>query len=236
MSSGLGKQRILTSLATLIGRALGGVFYGAGALRARRGKALHPQGAVRQGVLVRRGIGSKTGVPWIDAPGDDRVLVRLSRATGLPKRFPDILGLALRISYAGGGHGDLLFASTGTGAVGRFIVRPARRPSRPYGTLFPYRSPRGPLLLAVLPLTDDGTRFELLCATLRGPWSPFGVLEVHSDWDTATDVPLSFDPVLFEVPGLHGYDWASRLRRFSYAASRRARGSVLVLKGPVLRS
>lgn len=224
MSLELQAQRMGVFLATLIGRTLGGVFYAAGALRTRRRKALHPHGGVRQGMVVRQGLGASTGVPWIDEPGGDRVLLRLSRATGLPEFLPDILGLAVRISYEGGGHGDLLLATTGTGVVSRFILRPARRPGRPYSSLFPYRSPRGPLLLAVFPLTDDGTRFELACATLRGAWSRFGVLEVRSDWDDALDAPLSFDPVLNEVTGLHSYSWAAQLRRFSYAASRRARG------------
>ena len=214
------------SLATLVGRALGGVFYVVGALRTRHKKALHPQGGVRQGLVLRQGCGARTGVPWINEPGADRVLLRLSRATGLPKFVPDILGLALRVPCEGGSHGDLLLATAGAGAVGRFIVRPTRRPGRPYGSLMPYRSPTGPLLLAAFPLADDGTRFELACSALRGAWSPFGVLEVRSGWDDALDAPLSFDPVLNEVPGLHSYSWAAQLRRFSYAASRRARGAV----------
>jgi hypothetical protein len=228
MSVGLQAQRMGVSLATLVGRALGGVFYVAGALRTRRRKALHPQGGVRQGMVLRQGLGARTGVRWIDEPGRDRVLLRLSRATGLPKFLPDILGLALRVPYEGGGHGDLLLATTGTGAVGRFILRPTRRPGRPYGSLMPYRSPTGPLLLAAFPLADDGTRFELGCAALRGAWTRFGVLEVRSGWEDALDAPLSFDPVLNEVPGLHSYNWTAQLRRFPYAASRRARGAVPV--------
>jgi len=177
-------------------------------------------------LVVRQGCGARTGVAWIDEPGGDRVVLRLSRATGLPKFLPDVFGLALRVPCEGGGHGDLLLATTGTGAVGRFILRPTRRPGRPYGSLFPYRSQTGPLLLAVFPLCDDGTRFELACATLRGAWSRFGVLEVRSDWDDALDAPLSFDPVLNQVSGLPSYRWAAQLRRFSYAASRRARGAI----------
>ena len=213
-------------LATFVGKALGGVFYVVGALRTRRRKALHPEGGVRQGLVVRQGGGARTGVAWIDEPGRDRVVLRLSRATGLPEVLPDILGLAVRVPCEEGGHGDLLLATTGTGAVGRFILRPTRRPGRPYGSLFPYRAPSGPLLLAAFPLADDGTRFELACSALRGAWSRFGVLEVRSDWDDAVDARLSFDPVLNEVPGLHSYRWAAQLRRFSYAASRRARGAV----------
>ena len=236
VSAGLQARRTDVALATLVGRALGGVFYVAGVLRTRRRKALHPQGGVRQGIVVRQGCEARTGVPWMDEPGRDRVLLRLSRATGLPKFLPDIWGLALRIPHEGGGQGDLLLATTGTGALGRFILRPTRRPGRPYGSLFPFRSQTGPVLLAVFPLSDDGTRFELACATLRGAWSRFGVLEVRSDWDDAPDAPLSFDPVLNEVPGLHSYRWAAQLRRFPYAASRRARGAVAVRTGSAFPS
>jgi len=105
-------QRMGVFLATLVGKALGGVFYVVGALRTQRRKALHPQGGVRQGLVVRQGCGARTGVAWIDEPGGDRVVLRLSRATGLPKFLPDIFGLALRVSYEGGGHGDLLLATT----------------------------------------------------------------------------------------------------------------------------
>jgi hypothetical protein len=156
------------------------------------------------------------------------VLVRLSRATGFPEFLPDIGGLALRVPSAGGGHGDLLLATTGAGSLGRFVVRPTRRVARPYGSVMPYRSPTGPLLLAAFPVAEDGTRFELACSALRGPWSRFAVLEVHPDWDDAPDTPLTFDPVLNQVPGLQSYGWAAQLRRFAYAASRRARGADLV--------
>jgi hypothetical protein len=224
MGRGLQLQRMGVALATGVGRALGGVFYLVGALRTRRRKALHPSGGVRSGMVLRQGCGARTGVAWIDKPGSDRVLLRLSRATGLPKVLPDILGLAMRVPREGGGHGDLLLATTGIGAVSRFLVRPTRRPGRPYGSLMPYRTPTGPLLLAAFPLAEDGTRFELACSRLRGPWARFGVLEVGLDWGDAPDAPLSFDPVLNEVRGLHSYSWAAQLRRFAYAASRRARG------------
>ena len=153
------------------------------------------------------------------------MLVRLSRATGFPEFLPDIWGLALKITSGGG---DLLLATTGTGPLGRFVVRPTRRLARPYGSVMPYRSPTGPLLLAAFPLANDGTRFELAWSALRSAWSPFAVLEVTSDWDGASDTPLTFDPVLNQLPGLQSYGWAAQLRRFAYAASRRARGADLV--------
>jgi hypothetical protein len=211
-------------LATCVGRALGVVFFLGGKLRFQRRKALHPRGGVRSGVVHRHGCRDRTGSAWIDDPGRDQVLVRLSRATGLPEVLPDILGLAIRVPHEGGGHGDLLLATTGTGTVGRFVVRPVRRPGKPYGSVMPYRSPTGPLLLAALPLAEDGSRFQLAWSRIRGAWSPFGVLEVPGEWDDAPDGPVTFEPVLNPVPGLPSYGWAAQLRRFAYAASRRARG------------
>jgi hypothetical protein len=218
-------------LATLAGRTLGVVFYLGGMLRTRHRKALHPQGGVRSGVVERHGCRARTGVPWIDEPGNDQVMVRLSRATGLPEALPDVLGLALRVPREDGGHGDLLLSTTGTSALGRFVIRPTRHPARPYGSLMPYRSPLGPLLVAAFPLAADGTRFALACSGLRGTWLPFGVLEVRSNWDDAPDAPLTFDPVIHQLPGLQSYGWVAQLRRFSYAGSRRARGAVLESSG-----
>jgi hypothetical protein len=222
-------RRAGLGLAALVGRTLGAIFYLVGALRTRRRKALHPSGGIRSGVVHRHGCPARTGVAWIDESGTDRVLVRLSRATGLPEFLPDTLGLALRVSGEDGSLGDLLLATTGTGSLGRFVVRPTRHAARPYGSLMPYRSPTGPLLLAAFPLNEDGSRFQLACSRLRGAWSPFGVLQVPSDWDEAPDAPLTFDPVLNQIPGLQSYEWAARLRRFAYAGSRRARRAVLVL-------
>src|SRR5689334_13350477 len=75
-------------------------------------KPLHPRGSVVTGTLHRFGADAKAGVAWLDQPGDDRVLVRRSRAIGLPSPAPDVFGLAVRVP-TDGGYGDLLFASTG---------------------------------------------------------------------------------------------------------------------------
>jgi len=137
MSRGLLAQRGGRYLATLVGRTLGAIFSVAGALRTRGRKALHPNGEVRPGVVHRHGCRARTGVAWIDEPGTDRVVVRLSRATGLPGFLPDTWGLAVRVPCQDGSHGDLLLATTGTGPLGRFVLRPTRHPGRPFGSLMP---------------------------------------------------------------------------------------------------
>ena len=209
-------------LATFVGRALGGAFFILGKARGR--KALHPQGEVLQGLIDRHGAVGRTGVPWLDEAGTNHVAVRLSRSLGLPAPRPDILGLALRIPTQPGQFGDVLLATTGTGRLGRYVLLPARRHGlRAYTSLFPYRTPAGPLLLAAIPTAGSPRQYELAYARPTGPWLPFGTLEVTQTTYRGHDLDLSFDPVLNVVPGLETYDWAAKLRRFSYAASRRAR-------------
>jgi hypothetical protein len=212
--------------ATIAGWALVGLLFLIGKSRASSSKALHPRGEVCHGLLRRQGCSWTTGVSWLDNAGSDQVLLRFSRSVGLPKPFPDVLGLAMRIPVDGAGHGNLLLSTTGAGRLTRFILRPARHRGAVYSCLIPYQAPTGPLLLAALPTDDDGSQFELVCARLRGAWSPFGWLGVLPASDRGQDAPVSLDPVLHAVPGLDNYTWAAQLRRFAYAASRRARGAV----------
>jgi hypothetical protein len=215
-------MNLLRMSSTCVGWALGGVFFLIGKVRGR--KALHPRGQVLQGVIDRHGSLSKTGVPWLDEAGTDHVAVRFSRSVGLPAPRADILGLALRIPVAPGQFGDVLLATTGTGLLGRYVLLPARRHgARAYTSLFPYQTVAGPLLLAAIPTGASQPDYELAYSRPKGPWLSFGTLEVTQAGSGGHDLDLSFDPVLNVIPGLDSYDWAARLRRRSYAASRRAR-------------
>jgi hypothetical protein len=209
-------------LATFVGRALGGVFFLLGKARGR--KALHPRGEVLQGLIGRRGAVGRTGVSWLDQAGTDHVAVRFSRSLGLPAPRPDILGMALRIATEPGQFGDVLLATTRQGHLGRYALLPTRRHGlRAYTSLFPYKTPAGPLLLAAIPTPGSPRHYELAYSRPAGPWLPFPTLEITQTTYRGHDLDLSFDPVLNVVPGLETYDWAAQLRRFSYAASRRAR-------------
>lgn len=210
----------LVDLRDLAASAGGQVLRAATAVVAARParKPLHPRGEVVRGRLVREGVRPRTGVGWLDDPGEDDVLVRLSRAVGLPTALPDIHGLALRVPTAGG-YGDVLLASTGTGRVTRFVLTAARRPGgRPMSSLLPYRTPSGPVLLGA---SERGPgSWRLAVATPRGPWQPFATLVVAEDGE---DDSVSFDPVRNQVPGLEVPGWVSRLRAPSYRAARRSR-------------
>lgn len=144
----------------------------------------------------------------------------------LTEALPRGVGIGDADSARRGCHGNLLLATTGAGGLSRFILRPARHRGAVYSCLIPYHTLTGPLLLAALPTDDDGSQFELVCARLRGAWSSFGWLRILPASDRGQDAPVSFDPVLNVVPGLDSYTWTAELRRFAYAASRRARGAV----------
>jgi hypothetical protein len=208
--------------ATFGGRAIGVLFGAVSAVRPAA-KPLHPRGAVVSGVLRRSGGDRESGVAWLDEPGEEEVLARISRSVGLPPPSPDIFGLALRVSTPDGRYGDLLFSNTGTGPLSRFVFLPSRSPSaRPMGTVLPYRTPGGPLLLLADPQGD--TSFDLCWAVGRGPWVRFATLTLDAEAGEQRDAPLSFDAVRHMLPGLEPYPWVRRLREPSYSTARRSRG------------
>jgi hypothetical protein len=222
-----------TRVAGVPGAALGLVFGTFARLR-RADKPLHPHGSLFTGTLERHGLTPPVGVAWIDDPGTDQVAVRLSRSLGLPTPLPDVHGLTLRVPI-GESHADLLFATTGTGRISRYIFSPSVQPSaRAYTTLLPYRAATGPLLLAAFPTDPLAIGFRLACASAQGPWRSFGRLQIAVDQHAAStegieqlgpDPTVSFDPVLNQLPGLPPYAWVASLREGAYVAARRARGS-----------
>ncbi len=182
-------------------------------------KPLHPDGVVLVGRIDRRGSAAPSGVGWIDAPGQDGVVVRLSRAVGLPHPLPDIHGLALRIPTTEG-DGDLLLASTGWGRLGRFVLTFGRRPgSRPLTSLLPYRTSAGPVLLGARAVGSGS--YELSWAPYDGDWLVFATLTITDQPAETQD--LSFDPVLNQLPGLSQYPTVERLREPAYGRARTSR-------------
>jgi hypothetical protein len=187
-------------------------------------KPLHPGGSVMPGTLRRFGDQSRTGAAWLDDAGEDEVVVRRSRAVGLPSPLPDVVGLAVRVTLATGGYGDLLFASTGLGRLTRFTLTATRSPyRRPLTTLLPYRAPAGPVVLSAR--SRDEQILDLAWAVGMGSWHRFAELRILRDIGDQRDLLLSFDPVRNVLPGLENYDWVRRLREPSYATARASRGS-----------
>jgi hypothetical protein len=219
----MGPSRLAAVTASTGGRLLSAATSAVAALRPAA-KPLHPRGTVDTGVLTRSGAGDGpvTGSAWLDRPGRDEVLVRSSRAVGLPPPAPDIFGLAVRVTLSGDSYGDLLLATTGLGRVTRFTLTVARTPNgRPLTTLLPYRTPTGPVLLAATHRDDD--TLDLAWAHATGPWHRFAELRLHHAPAGDADALVSFDPVRHELPGLTTYDWVRRLREPSYRTARRSR-------------
>src|SRR4051794_32427081 len=111
---------VMADLPRAAGR-LAGLVLGALA-RLRRGKPMHPRGAVFSALLERHGneAANPVGVPWLDLPATEAAVVRLSRGAGLPAPLPDLLGLAIRIPAARAPI-DLLLSTTGRGPLARLL-------------------------------------------------------------------------------------------------------------------
>lgn len=210
----------------------------AGLLLLRRPRPIHVRGRVLEGHITWLPGAEPSGIAWVDdAPSAPvAVVARLSRSVGLPWLLPDVIGLALRI-HAGDGPADIELASTGRGVPGRFALAVHRSASRAwFGTLFPYRSPGGPVLIGarqvsdgILPargdmldavLTRVGWRLRLYHATPTGLWHPFAdvSLRMRAGQDDAgqDDEALRFDSVRNALPGAGTYAWVRSLRQPSY--------------------
>lgn len=214
-------ERAAEGAAMTAGWGLGAVFGVLAALR--RARPLHPTGKVMAATLTVRPTGEPTGVPLLDEPGEYRCLVRESRATGVPSPAPDVIGVALRVTITEAGAerpADLLFASTGTGAVTRFTLALRRSAGAgPLTTLLPMAASIGPLLLALRP-NGDGDTLRLAWAQPRGDWHDCGILRIQRDEVTGDDQALRFDGIANPLPGLAPYAVVRALREPSYLLAR----------------
>ena len=215
------------------GQALAAAFKALKVLRPDR--PIHPMGVALTGTVERRP-GGGSGILWIDSPGKDTVSARLSRSIGLPSGWPDILGLALRITTETG-SADVLLASTGQSWPGRLVLTAHRYVSNSTLTsLMPYKGSKGPVLLAAcpehpgkrLPATPEALRQALTTNTWNlglyharptGRWIRFGTLALTLD-PVEADTKTRFDPLLRPLPGASTYKWAAKLRAPSYGAAR----------------
>ena len=202
-------------------------------LSAGRGSRIfHPQGMAYRGVMrVEDGV---DGVPLLAAGAAHDTVVRFSRGLGLPRGWPEFLGLALRI----GDEQDLLLASSSPSPLTRMVPLPARSF---FGTtlssLLPFDvGPRVVFAGAVVhgsPTGEDDQLTELAnspgpvtatlaLAELGGRWRAFGTLEVGERLPDAESRALRFD-VWNCAGGLVPHGWINRLRAPAYRGSRRGR-------------
>ncbi|MEZ3183116.1 phosphodiesterase [Streptomyces pimonensis] len=215
--------------------------------RLRAAPALHPHGVLCSGTLHVTGrTGAEWGVPWLDRPRSCAATVRWSRALGLPRRLPDALGLALRVTDAddAGNELDLLFTSSGSGRLGRRLPLP--RPDAltgAYSTLLSYRVGDRERVLAAFPVPDPSAppgatlptlwqelarrpvRFDLRAAAPGEPWRTFASLSLEEAHAASSTTTVSYDPYAHSLPGLRPTRRLSRLRDTAYAGSRHGRGA-----------
>lgn len=185
----------------------------------RRGRALHPKGRTFAGSARL-----EPGSHLADRRAVD-VVVRRSRGAGLPDRWPDFDGVAIRFldAHGEGRHQDLLLTTTaGAAPVLRHVLRPVRSPrSAGACTILPLRSPHGPLLFRLDPF-DDAVPFVLVlrAATPLGRWRTVATIAV--DREAPEAATTRFDPWT-TGPELVPSGLINRLRGAAYAGSRQGR-------------
>lgn len=202
--------------------------------RWRDARPFHPRGVCFEGTV------RATGSPAFPAFVSDRprrVLVRLSKAAGLPSYVPDVLGLAIRVEHAYGQerHQDLLLVTSGRWPGARHLLMPARGyDRRGYSSLLAYRHGNrlvlvgaryaGPRRARPLRLTDlgdsaDGLRFVLLLAGLAGSWTPVAGVMLGRRLSDEASMRLRFDP-WNAAPSFRPVGPLNHLRAAAYRASR----------------
>jgi len=202
----------------------------------RPNRPIHPTGVALTGTIEKPPGCVGSGILWIDSPGTAAVSARLSRSLGMPSGWPDILGLALRITTEEG-PADVLLASTAMSWPGRLLLTAHRYASNSKLTsLMPYKGSRGPVLLAArpevagkgVPATPAAFRQALATGTWTlglyharptGPWTRFGTLLLTLD-PAEADTETRFDPLRRPLPGAGTYRWARKLREPSYETAR----------------
>lgn len=210
----------------------------AGILLLRRPRPIHVRGRVLEGHVTWLPGAKRSGIAWVDdaSPTPVPVVARLSRSIGLPSGWPDVLGLALRMDIDDRPI-DIELASTGRGVPGRFALTAHGPVSRAwFGTLFPYRSSCGPVLIGArqvskrtLPTRDehldavlvgDGWRIRLYHATPMGLWHPYAEvslrMRVNQPRFGQDSAGPRFDSVRNALPGAGTYGWVRALRQPSY--------------------
>jgi hypothetical protein len=157
----------------VIGEAAGlSIGAGLAALAAvRRGKAFHPDGVVYDARLSIAGdAAAPQAAALLSHPGEHHAIARFSRAVGLPRPIPDLLGLSLRVpdAYGSGRHQDFLLVTSADYPLLHHIFLPARDvQQRPYSSSLPYRAEGDLFLVGAVaqpgsPRADGRDEFERL--------------------------------------------------------------------------
>ncbi|MEV0247658.1 phosphodiesterase [Nocardia sp. NPDC050712] len=209
------------------------------AARIRRARVFHPDGLYLTGRLR-----ADSEFEHLFGVGEQPVTARLSKATSMPAGLPDVLGLAFRVPTRENRPWDFALATTGTGALTRFLVTPTRgwRNAR-YGSLLPYRfddsdatwmfaepdhaQPDSASLTAISEhVRENVLTFLLTAGSYAKPHRKFAELTLRQD--EAVEHPVDyFDPILHCPPGVRMVpDVVSTIRELAYTGSRRGRHQI----------
>jgi hypothetical protein len=215
----------VTGLVRLPGLGVSSLF--SALARLRHAPGVHPQRVAFAGRLT---VGTVNALlPKGEYPAD----IQLSKGAGTPGRWPDVLGVALRIRLDGEPW-DFLFSTAGHGRLTRWIPVPSPDWNAvPYGSLAPYDVAGRSWWLMLSPADrpvghssveelqeQRPSRFALVISGQRPSWFEIGTLELGSP---VTEV-LTFDPVLNHPPhALPAPPWLRQLRELAYQGSRRGR-------------
>jgi hypothetical protein len=209
----------------------------------RRGKAVHPHGAVHAArLVVPGGDPAPPAAELLRVPGEHAAIVRFSRSLGLPRPVPDLLGMSIRVpdAYGAGRHQDLLLVTSADVPVLHHGFLPATDVwQRPYTSSLPYRAGDRTFIVGALPQApprrppgdteldrlataarDGGVRFHLAVAAPLGRFRPVAELHVRERLDPALDA-TRFDP-WNTGGGLEPAGLLNRLRDYAYPLSQAA--------------
>lgn len=217
----------------------------AGLAGVRRGKAVHPHGAVYEAELVVHGYSDAVArTELLGTSGRRPALVRFSRSLGLPRPLPDLLGMSVRVpdAYGHRQHQDFLLVTSVDAPVMHHLFLPASdAQQRPYSSSLPYRAGDRTLIVGALPRPESprfeggnelqrlaasaATKrlaFDLAVAELWGRFRPVAKLEVGSPLPAEADA-LRFNP-WNTGGGLQPVGLLNRLRDYAYPLSQRTWG------------
>ncbi len=210
----------------------------------RRGKPVHPKGAVYDARLLISGSPSAPPATLLQEPREHRAIVRFSRSVGWPEPLPDLLGMSIRVldAYGPGEHQDLMLISSIDLPVLHHIFVPVRDAwQAPYSSSLPYRAGDARFLIGVLPrlagprpsgttefdrldaaARDDRLSFDLAVARVEGRFQPMGQIRLNGRLSPDLDA-LRFNP--WNTGGnLEPAGWLQAARYQAYRRSQAAWG------------
>jgi hypothetical protein len=209
----------------------------------RRGKPVHPHGAVYAASLHVLGApAAPSAAELLATPGEHAAIVRFSRSIGLPRPLPDLLGMSIRVlhAYGSGRHQDFLLVTSVDLPVLHHVFVPAGDvQQRPYSSSLPYCAGGETFLIGTLPRaasprptgSDEMNRlrraaatgrlaFDLAVAPLRGRFRTVAGLHIGAALPRDADA-LRFSP-FNSGGGLCATGLLNRMRKPAYTLSQAA--------------